>query len=235
MEPHEPRMSPERAERLRRWHEEASAELHALGAQDVTYMGLQLHVPEQVFGPTPTSDLLGREVVRKVRPSMRVLDMGCGAGANAILAAAQSDDVVGVDVNPHAVDAAKKNAECNYVQDRTTFRRSDLFETVDGDFDLIVIDPPFRWFPARDLLELAFSDEDYGMLTRFFREAPGRLRAGGSILLFFGTSADVVYLDELIAQAGLLQTTVAKRTIEARGELARYFVLELWRSEGDPK
>ena len=57
-----PKMPTERIEQLRRWHHEASAELHRLGAHDVDYLGLRLHVPEQVFPPTPTSDLLGRQV-----------------------------------------------------------------------------------------------------------------------------------------------------------------------------
>src|SRR6516162_5736127 len=98
-----PRMPPERVERLQRWHDEVSAELHRLGAHDVDYLGLRLHVPETVFAPTPVSDLLGRQVLAHVRPTHRVLDMGCGAGANALLAAQVADDVVAVDINPHAV------------------------------------------------------------------------------------------------------------------------------------
>lgn len=40
-----PKLTSERIELLRRWHEEASAELHEIGAHDVEYLGLQLHVP----------------------------------------------------------------------------------------------------------------------------------------------------------------------------------------------
>src|SRR4051794_11004608 len=96
-----PGMSAARVAQLRRWHEAVSAE--PVGARDVEYLGLQLSIPEQVFAPTPTSDLLGREVLARVRPGQRVLDMGCGSGANAILAARTSHDVTGVDVNPVAV------------------------------------------------------------------------------------------------------------------------------------
>lgn len=76
MDGYVPKMTPERVERLRRWHEEASEEVHQLGAHDVEYLGLRLHVPDQVFPPTPTSDLLGREVAARVQPGHRVLDRG---------------------------------------------------------------------------------------------------------------------------------------------------------------
>src|ERR1700676_3006929 len=58
-----PWMSAEHAETLRRWHESASLELHALGPHEVTYLGVELTIPEHVFPPAPMSQLLGRAVV----------------------------------------------------------------------------------------------------------------------------------------------------------------------------
>lgn len=222
-----PKMSAERIAHLRRWHEDASAELHGLGGHDVDYLGLRLHVPEHVFPPTPTSDLLGREVRSRVLSGKRVLDMGCGAGANAILAAQITDQVVAVDVNPHAVEATTANAGRNGVSERIGCFRSDVFAEVEGDFDVIVVDPPFRWFAPRDLLEQAVADEDYEMLGRFIAEVGQRLRPGGFVLLFFGTSGDVDHLDCLISDADLTSLTVADRTIRARGEDVTYFVRQI--------
>ena len=222
-------MSPQRADRLRRWHEDASAELPRRGACDIDYLGLRLHVPAEVFAPTPTSDLLGRAVMAHVRPGQRALDMGCGAGANAILAAARTDEVLAVDVNPHAVAATAANAERNGVAHRIRCAESDVFDHVDGDFDVIVIDPPFRWFAPQDLLDRACTDEDFGTLRCFMSEVGGRLRADGAVLLFFGTSGDVAHLDELIEAAGLVSRTVAERSIPVHGEETTYFVRRLER------
>jgi release factor glutamine methyltransferase len=142
------------AEQIRRWHENAyqSARVEAGSGQTFEYLGLWLEVPPDVMPITPMSDLLGAAVLSEVRPGDRVLDMGTGSGVNAILAASQSTDVVAVDVNPQAVSAARRNAIRNGVADRVDVRLSDVFSAVDGEFDLVVFDPPFRWFAARDLL-----------------------------------------------------------------------------------
>ncbi|MBK8263304.1 MAG: methyltransferase [Nannocystis sp.] len=229
MSEYRPTLPPERIEELRSWHEDASAELHARGDVDVEYMGLRLHVPAMVFGPTPTSEMLGEEVRRHVQPGHRVLDMGCGAGANALLAAQITDQVVAVDLNPHAVVATAANAAVNGLAGRVECRESDVFSAVEGDFDVIVIDPPFRWFAARDVLELAFADENYATLGRFMAEVGDRLRPGGVVLLFFGSTGDVAHLDALIAAAALSSETIAERTISARGREATYVVRRLTR------
>ncbi|MGI8723374.1 MAG: methyltransferase [Geodermatophilaceae bacterium] len=111
---------------------------------------------------TAVSHLLGEAVLAEVRDSDRVLDMGTGSGVNAILAASTARDIVAVDINPLAVEAARGNAERNGCPDRIDFRESDVFSNVDGTFDLIVFDPPFRWFAPRDMFEVAMTDENMG-------------------------------------------------------------------------
>lgn len=69
-----------------------------------------------------------------------------------------------MDINPHALAAARANAERNGVGDRISVLHSDVFAAVEGRFDLVVFDPPFRWFAPRDLFEAAITDEDYRAL-----------------------------------------------------------------------
>ncbi|HVB14361.1 MAG TPA: 50S ribosomal protein L11 methyltransferase [Candidatus Dormibacteraeota bacterium] len=59
------------------------------------------------------SHLLGAAILTEVHQGDRVLDMGTGSGVNAIRAASKGVAVVAVDINPHAVDAARLNAERN--------------------------------------------------------------------------------------------------------------------------
>jgi release factor glutamine methyltransferase len=145
---HTPTVPAEVAERLRRWHESAyqAAKMDGRVTQTFTYLGRTIVVPVDVMPITPVSHLLGEAVLAEVRPTDRVLDMGTGSGVNAVLAAGTATRVLAVDINPHALAATRANADRNGVADRIEVRHSDVFRTVDGTFDLIIVDPPFRWF-----------------------------------------------------------------------------------------
>ena len=212
-----PTISEGTAERLRRWHESAyesaKADVATGDSQTFSYLGRTLVVPPDVMPITPVSHLLGEAVLAEVRAGDRVLDMGTGSGVNAILAASKAASVVAVDVNPSAVEAARSNAERNGVADRIDVRHSDVFSNVEGEFDLIVFDPPFRWFAPRDLLELASTDENYQAMTAFFRNARRHLTPGGRMLIFFGTSGDIGYLRQLLDQEGFTAEIVATQDL----------------------
>ncbi len=152
-----PTVSEEYAEQIQLWHERAYREGRSAGKSEQTssYLGLTIVVPPEVMPVTPMSHLLGEAVLAHTCDGDRVLDMGTGSGINAVLAATRGAGVLAVDTNPRALDAAQANAARNGVADRIEVRHSDLFSQVDGTFDLIVFDPPFRWFSPRDLLETA--------------------------------------------------------------------------------
>jgi release factor glutamine methyltransferase len=220
-----PPFSAEQTAVLRRWHERAYREMREVGERRLSYLGLDLVVPAGVFAPTPMSDLLGRAVIGEARTGERVLDMGTGSGVNAILAARAGAEVVGVDINPAAVEAARANAERNGVA--AEFAVSDVFSTVEGDFDLVVIDPPFRWFAPRDMTEAAVADEGYAGLGRFFAGVRERLRPGGRVLLFFGTSGDQDHVLGLATGAGLGVETMSTRELTRDGLTITYSTFRL--------
>lgn len=231
-----PMVSEEYAERLRQWHESAyqAGKSEQGSGQTFDYLGRTIVVPPDVMPITGVSHLLGEAVLGEVRTTDRVLDMGTGSGVNAILAASKSTDVVAVDVNPLAVEAARANAERNGVADRIDVRHSDVFENVDGEFDLIVFDPPFRWFAPRDLFERASADENYTAMTTFFRAAKRYLKPAGRMLIFFGTSGDLPYLRHLMADTGFDVEVLARADLTKDGIRVEYFTFRLVPAPAEP-
>ena len=224
-----PTVSAEHAERIRGWHLNAYQAMKAEGegGQTFEYLGRTLTVPPEVMPITGMSYLLGEAVLAEARENDRVLDMGTGSGVNAILAAGTARRVLAVDINPVAVAAARANAEANGVADRVEARQSDVFSAVEGEFDLIVFDPPYRWFAPRDLLEAASTDENYRAMTAFFREARRHLTPEGRMLIAFGTSGDLGYLRGLIEEQRLRTEVVAQRDLVRDGQRVDYYVFRL--------
>ncbi len=222
---HTPRMSAERSERIRIWHESAyeAAKREGASGQTFDYLGRTIVVPPDVQPITGMSHLLGEAVLSEVRAGDRVLDMGTGSGVNAILAASTATSVLAVDISPHAIDAAEANAVRNGVADVIEVRQSDVFANVVGEFDLIIFDPPFRWFAPRDALEAATADEDYRAMTSFFENAKQHLSDKGRMLIFFGTSGDLDYLQELFARHGFSANVVAHDSLSKDGWAVDYY------------
>jgi release factor glutamine methyltransferase len=184
-------------------------------------------VPAEVMPITPMSHLLGEAVLAEVRPGDRVLDMGTGSGVNAVLAASKGASVLAVDINPRAIETATANAHANGVADRMEVRHSDVFSDVAETFDLIVFDPPFRWFRPRDLLEAAMTDEGYQAMTRFVRQARSHLSPDGRMLIFFGTSGDLGYVQKLLAEERFAAEVVASDKLTKDGWTADYFTFRV--------
>jgi release factor glutamine methyltransferase len=224
-----PMMSAEDVARIRRWHERADAigRDEATTDQTFDYLGLTLVVPPDVMPITRVSHTLGNAVLAEVQAGERVLDMGTGSGVNGILAATKGAHVVAVDINPHAVEAAIANAERNGVADAVDVREGDVFSVVDGAFDVIVFDPPFRWFAPRDLREMASTDENYRAMTAFFHGARDHLTAGGRMLIFFGTSGDIDYLRSLADGNGFRTEIVGENSAERDEVVTRYYTFRM--------
>ena len=92
---------------------------------------------------------LARAMLR--RPLRGVLDVCCGSGVHAILAASNAERAVGVDLNPRAINFARLNALMNDAWN-AVFMEGDLFGPVAGErFDLILANPPFVPSPAQQL------------------------------------------------------------------------------------
>lgn len=107
------------------------------------FMGINFYVNSNVLIPRQDTETLVEEALKRVRPGMKVLDMCTGSGCILISILKNVVDVegYGYDISKQALIVAKENAKRNEVS--AVFERSNLFEAVEGTFDVIVSNPPY--------------------------------------------------------------------------------------------
>jgi ribosomal protein L11 methyltransferase len=89
------------------------------------------------FGEHPTTQLISEWVSDHCRDK-RVLDVGCGTGVLAFVAAfARAKAVVGIDIDAPSVQGAQRNAAKNGWQGVCTFS-ADALQQVSGQFDVVL-------------------------------------------------------------------------------------------------
>ncbi|MEK9860717.1 MAG: peptide chain release factor N(5)-glutamine methyltransferase [Alphaproteobacteria bacterium] len=95
------------------------------------------------------ADWLAPRVTPSVAP--RVLDLGTGSGCLllAILANAPTASGIGVDIQEAAAEMARQNAECLGLASRADFQVRSWDDGLDGQFDLVISNPPY--IPRPDL------------------------------------------------------------------------------------
>lgn len=145
-------------------------------------------VSDEVYEPAEDTFLIAHNL--SVSGGEKVLDMGTGCGILAVLAAEKTSEVVAVDVNPHAVACAKKNAELNGVAAKVETRLGNLFDTVEADekFDLILFNAPYlpvERDEGKSWIEKAWAGGKTGrtVIDQFISKASKYLTENGRILL----------------------------------------------------
>ena len=163
------------------------------------FMGLDFTVNENVLIPRFDTEILVEEVMKHLHDGFSILDMCTGSGCILLSLLHYSNDCigVGVDVSEAALAVAKEN--CEKLGLTASFLQSDLFEKVEGTYDIIVSNPPYiRSDVIPTLMEevkghepmLALDGREDGLY--FYRkiadECPNYLCRGG--MLFFEIGYD---------------------------------------------
>lgn len=90
-------------------------------------------------GTHETTSLCVKMMEKYMKAEDKVLDVGCGSGILSIVGALLgSKDILGVEIDPIAVEVAKENVKLNGVSDVVEIREGDLTKGIDYKADLVV-------------------------------------------------------------------------------------------------
>ena len=172
--------------------------------QEAFFCGHKFYVDERVLVPrSPIAELIQNQFTPWIEASsvQCVLDVATGSGCLAIAIAKSfpSVEVVASDVSEGALEVANINIDRLFVREQVTLVASDLFENIEGDFDVIVSNPPYvspksyQDLPAEYLQEpesaLVAEDSGLDFITRILHDAPPFLKDNGILVIEMGEAA----------------------------------------------
>lgn len=142
-------VAPEAEEKYLNWIRQRAEHIplqQLTGEQD--FMGLTFSVNEHVLIPRQDTEILVEEVLKELHDGMRVLDMCTGSGCILLSLLHYSNDCegLGVDLSAEALEVAGRNVLKVLTPEKAEhahFLQSDLFEKMEGKFEIIVSNPPY--------------------------------------------------------------------------------------------
>ena len=184
------------------------------------FMGLNFETSPETLIPRQDTECLVEEAMKELHDGMEILDLCCGTGCILLSLLNYSNDCkgFGVDINEQAVDLARKNAQNLGIEAR--FAVSDLFEAVNGKYDLITSNPPYIPTQVIETLDpevksyepMAALDGGEDGLT-FYRiivaEAKDYLKRGGMIFFEIGYDQGEA-VSKLLTESGYKYVEVIK-------------------------
>lgn len=189
---------------------------YILGAQE--FMGIPIKVNSNVLIPRQDTEVLVSEAAKLLRPQESVLDMCTGSGCILLALLSMVPDLqgTGVDISKQALLVAKENATENALS--ATWICSNLFEKVDGTFDMIVSNPPY--IPTEEISTLMPEVQEFEPVSAldggldgldFYRilaeQAPRYLCPGGYFLCEIGYN-QAEDVSDLLAIQGFIHIQV---------------------------
>lgn len=110
------------------------------------FWSLPLEVTPDTLIPRPETELLVETALELIpkNEACRVADLGTGSGAVALAIASERPDakIIATDISESALVIARKNAASLEIQN-IEFIRSDWFESVNGQFQFVLSNPPY--------------------------------------------------------------------------------------------
>ncbi len=128
---------------------------------------------------------------------MSFLELGCGTGVISALAAKKGAKVLATDINPKALENAKRNADLNQVKLETI--HSDLFKQIPSQqFDFIVINPPYYpKQPNNDAEKAWFCGENFEYFEKLFSTLKPYVQVDSKVLMVLSEDCELAKIQSI--------------------------------------
>lgn len=191
---------------------------YIIGEQE--FMGFRFKVNSNVLIPRQDTETLVEQVLKIVKPGMKVLDLCTGSGCVLISVLKNAPELTGMgsDISKTALLVAKENAKLHEVD--AEWVRSDLFDNITETFDVIMANPPY--IPTGEILSLMPEVRDFEPENAldggadgldFYRKIAGQvkdyLNPGGYVYMEIGYDQGEA-VSELMRNAGFTEVEVIK-------------------------
>lgn len=148
-------------------------------------------IREEIYEPSEDTFLLEESLPKNLKQK-KVLEIGCGSGFLSIKCALRGGKVTSVDVNENALKATEKLAKQNNV--KINLIKSNLFEKINENFDLIFFNPPYVDCKKEGLKgEIAWVGGEKGreVIDKFLSQFKKHLKKEGACLLLISSINEI--------------------------------------------
>ena len=180
----------------------------------IKYNEMEFQTHPEVYEPAEDTFLFAENL--KIKETDYVLEIGVGTGIISIIASKTAAKVVGVDINPHAVECTRKNAEHNK-SFNIDVKEGDLFDPVEDEkFDLILFNTPYlptdEDEKVDDQLEAAWDGGKEGRDTidRFLDGLYDHLKPHGRVQLVQSSLSDIAKTLKRLEEIGFEAAVTAR-------------------------
>ncbi len=187
------------------------------------FYGYEIQVDSRVLIPRPETEMLAELAIKSAEEGDSILDLCTGSGCIAVAIAKEAKDknvtVDGADISAGALQVAAENSRRNEADIR--WIESDLFEKIEGQYNIIVCNPPYikhsdlaglqREIRAFEPMTALDGGEDgLDFYRRLAKEAPEHLKPGGSLLMECGAGQ----AQEIVRLFDRFEYTMISRDLE---------------------
>ncbi|MBD3252608.1 methyltransferase [Candidatus Pacearchaeota archaeon] len=148
------------------------------------------------------------------------LEIGCGVGVIAVLAAVRGARVVACYINQKAIENTRENARIHRVSDKLKVIKSDIYDSIPERlrFDTIFWNIPFLYKEKDDknltMLEKSVFNPGYNLFKRFLHGAKSRLKENGRLILGFSSSmGNYDLIKSIVSEEGFKIRLLKRKTL----------------------